>query len=216
MGEAILQSIQVGRVKPLGPRAVPSAFAKHAIDGPVAVTPLGLAGDDQADLRVHGGPDKAVYGYAAAHLSAWAADYPEHRAKFSAGGVGENLTIGGMVDDDLCVGDIHRIGSAVLQICQARQPCFKFALRFADSRLPKAMVHNRRAGWYYRVIEPGTIAAGDRVALVERSHPDFAFARLIEIGNFHDATKSELEAMAVMDGLAVVLRDAARAALATG
>lgn len=161
MNGARLLSIQVGRIAPLGPDAVPSAFTKTRIDGPVGVGWLGLEGDEQADLSVHGGADKAVYGYSAANLAAWQRDFPEHAATFVAGGVGENLTIDGLTEDDLCVGDVHRIGSATLQVVQPRQPCFKFALAFHDSRLPKAMVRNGRAGWYYRVVEPGTIRAGD-------------------------------------------------------
>src|SRR5678815_991080 len=90
MDAARLLSIQVGRIAPLGPDAVPSGFIKTRIDGPVAVGQLGLAGDEQADLSVHGGPDKAVYGYAAVHLAEWARDFPEHANRFTAGGVGEN------------------------------------------------------------------------------------------------------------------------------
>ncbi|MCY7397861.1 MAG: hypothetical protein LH466_03350 [Sphingomonas bacterium] len=88
MDGASLRSIHIGRIAPLGPDAIPSAFIKHAVDGAVAVGLLGLAGDEQADLSVHGGPDKAVYAYAAAHYDPWREDYPEHRAAFVAGGVG--------------------------------------------------------------------------------------------------------------------------------
>ena len=216
MDGASLLSIQVGRIAPLGPDAVPSAFIKHHVDSPVAVGRLGLAGDEQADLSVHGGSDKAVYGYAAAHYAAWIDDYPEHRAAFVAGGVGENLTLAGMSEADLCVGDVHRIGSATLQLCQPRQPCNKFALRFGDNRLPKAMVRNGRAGWYYRVLEPGVIRAGDLVERVERPHPELAFERLVEIVNFRRPLRAELEAMAGMAGLAEGLRAGARHALLQG
>ena len=147
------------------PRAFPAPSSSKRVDGPVAVGPLGLAGDEQAELSVHGGPDKAVYGYPAAHYAAWRDDYPEHAGLFVAGGVGENLTIAGWTEADLCVGDVHRMGSATLQVCQPRQPCFKFALRFGDNRLPKAMVRNGRAGWYYRVLEPGMLDGGDAVTL---------------------------------------------------
>jgi MOSC domain-containing protein YiiM len=208
-----LLSIQVGRTQPLGPDAVPSAFVKRPVVGPVAVGPLGLAGDEQADLSVHGGPDKAVYAYPAAHHAAWRGDFPEHRAAFVAGGVGENLTVDGLTEADLCVGDLHRIGSATLQLVQPRQPCFKFALRFGDNRLPKAMVRNGRAGWYYRVIEPGTIRAGDSIERIARPYPELGFERLIEIVNFRNPTRDELEAMAAMDGLAHGLRAKARHAL---
>ncbi|MCY7281465.1 MAG: MOSC domain-containing protein [Sphingomonas bacterium] len=104
------------------------------------------------------------------------------------------------------------MGSARLQVCQPRQPCATFALRFDDKLLPKAMVRNGRAGWYYRVIEQGTIRAGDAVALVDRPNPDFAFDRLVEIVNLGDASLSELAAMAEMTGLAGRLRAQARVA----
>ena len=214
MTAATLLSIQVGHIAPLGADGVPSGFVKSMVDGAIEVTSLGLAGDEQADLTVHGGPEKAVYAYPAAHHRAWTVDFPEHAAKFVAGGVGENLTIEGWTEADLCVGDIHAIGSARLQVCQPRQPCAKFALRFDDKLLPKAMVRNGRAGWYYRVIERGTIRAGDAVELVDRPNPGFGFARLVEIVNFGHASRAELEAMAEMTGLASRLRARAGAALA--
>lgn len=213
MASARLLSVHVGRIAPLGPKGVPSAIVKRAVSGAVQVAPLGLDGDQQADLSVHGGPDKAVYGYGAAHYAAWAAEYPEHGAKFTGGGMGENLSIAGMEEADICIGDIHAIGGAVLQVCQPRQPCFKFALRFDDNRLPKAMVRNGRAGWYYRVLESGAIRAGDAVTLRERPNPDFAFPRLIEIVNFNNATRPELERLAQMPGIARRLQARARQAL---
>lgn len=213
MTAATLLSIQVGRIAPLGPDGVPSGFVKLAAAGAIEVTSLGLAGDEQADLTVHGGPEKAVYAYPAVHHRAWSVDFPEHAAKFVAGGVGENLTIDGWTEADLCVGDVHAIGSARLQVCQPRQPCAKFALRFDDNKLPKAMVRNGRAGWYYRVIEAGVIRAGDQVQLADRPNPGFGFHRLVEIVNFGNASPEELRAMADMTGLASRLRARARAAL---
>ena len=213
MTDASLQSIQVGKVAPLGPDFIPSGFIKRGIDGPVLVTALGLAGDEQADLTVHGGPEKAVYGYPAAHHDAWAADYPEHRNLFVAGGVGENLTIAGWTEADVCVGDIHAIGGARLQVCQPRQPCSKFTLRFGDNRLAKAMVRNGRAGWYYRVIEEGLICPGEAIVLVDRPNPGFRFDRLVQIVNFGAASDDELRAMAGMGGLASRLRTRASQAL---
>ena len=207
---ARLSSIQIGRIAPLGPEHVPSGFVKTPVEGPIAVDALGLAGDEQADLTVHGGLEKAIYAYPAAHYSAWAADYPAHARRFVAGGVGENLTIDGWVESDLCVGDVHAIGTARLQACQPRQPCFKFALRFDDNRLPKAMVRNGRAGWYYRVIEAGVIRSGDAVTLVDRPNPGFGFDRLVTIANTRRASPAEHAAMAEMDGLASGLRHWAR------
>ena len=209
---ARLNSVQVGRIASLGPQQIPSAIVKSRVEDAVVVTRLGLAGDEQADLTVHGGPDKAVYAYSAAHYPAWVADFPDHADLLVPGGVGENLTIDGLVEGDLCVGDVHRIGTAQLQVCQPRQPCFKFALRFADNKLPKAMVRNGRAGWYYRVIEDGTLRAGDAIELVDRPNPDFGFERLVEIVNFRNASAKEFAAMAAMEGLAGNLRRWARMA----
>lgn len=197
----------------MGPEGVPSGFRKHAVAGPVTVGRLGIVGDEQADLSVHGGPEKAVYGYSADHYAAWTKDFPEHRERFVAGGFGENLTIEGMLESDLCVGDVHRIGGALLQVCQPRQPCFKLSLYFDDNRLSKAMVRNGRAGWYYRVLDEGEFEAGQTVTLEERPHPDFRFERLLEIVNFGKASEQELRSMASMTGLASRVRARAQEAL---
>ncbi len=210
MAHAFVEALQVGRVAPLGPHHEPSGFVKNAVLGPLAVGLLGVEGDEQADLTVHGGPEKAVYGYAAGHYAAWRAEFPQHVDLFVAGGVGENLTIAGLDETGICVGDVHAIGSALLQVCQPRQPCFKFALRFGNSHLPKAMVHNGRAGWYYRVLQPGLIGPGNAVTLHERPNPDFRFDRLVSIVNYQDPTPDELARLAVMPGLATKLQEAAR------
>jgi MOSC domain-containing protein YiiM len=212
---ARLASIQVGRIAPLGPEAVRSAFIKRAIAGPVAVGPLGLDGDAQADLRVHGGPEKAVYGYPAAHYPAWANDFPRLAERFQPGSMGENLTITAWREYDICVGDVHAIGSAFLQVCQPRQPCFKLTLAWGDARLGKAMVRSGRSGWYYRVLRDGAFAAGDEVTLAERPNPDFAFSRLVTIVNLGGATMTEMRAMAEMPGIASRIAAKARAALST-
>lgn len=213
---SFLLSVQVGTIAPLGPEAVPSGFVKQPIEGPVHAGELGLQGDQQADLRVHGGPEKAVYAYAASNYAAWLKDFPEHRARLVPGAFGENLTIDGMSEADLCVGDIHSIGSALLQVCQPRQPCFKFGLHFEDKRMPRAMVSNGRAGWYYRVIAAGALQAGDEVRLIERPHPDLPFQRLIQIVNRGQVADSELARLASAKGAASSIRAAAKEALAAG
>lgn len=210
---ATVLSIHLGPVAPLGPNKVPSAFVKHLTAGPVTLGPLGLEGDHQADMRVHGGPEKAVYAYAVGHYPAWKAEFPEHADRFGPGSVGENLPVAGLTEADLCVGDVHAIGTAELQVCQPRQPCFKFALRFGDSRLPKAMVQSGRSGWYYRVLSPGVMQAGEPVVLRHRPHPGFRFDRLVQIVYQNTATRAELEQMAGMAELSSRLRNRARRAL---
>lgn len=213
MSIATVRSVHVGRVAPLGPQNTPSGFIKSPAAGIVAVHELGLAGDEQADRGVHGGRDKAVYGYAALHYEAWRRDFPEHAGAFQPGAVGENLAIDGLTEADICVGDVHAIGTALLQVCQPRQPCFKFALRFGDDRLPSAMTINGRAGWYYRVLQTGQLSANDAVELHERPNPDFSFARLVEVINHRNATAEELARLATMAGLATQWRVRIRKAL---
>jgi MOSC domain-containing protein YiiM len=198
-----IASVHVGKIAPLGPDGVHSAFVKRRTPGPVTVTTFGIVGDEQADLSVHGGADKAVYGYGVPNYAAWVQEHPRHAALLVPGGLGENLAIEGMTEADLCVGDIHGIGSAKLQVCQPRQPCFKFALRFADKHMPKAMIRNGRSGWYYRILEPGLLSPGDAVTLLERPNPHFPFARLVELISFGKATAGELQQMRDMPGLAV-------------
>jgi MOSC domain-containing protein YiiM len=195
-------SVHVGKVAPLGPEGVPSAFVKQSVEEPVNVTMLGLGGDEQADLSVHGGPEKAVYGYSLAHYDAWRREYPQHSARLVPGAFGENLCIEGLQESDVCIGDVHRIGSSLLQVCQPRQPCFKLALRFDDKLMPKAMIRTGRAGWYYRVLEPGTISRGNSVHLEDRPNPDFPFARLVELIANGKATHAELARLQDMQGLA--------------
>jgi MOSC domain-containing protein YiiM len=199
---ARIASVQIGQIAPLGPERVASAFIKSAVSGPIKAGALGLDGDHQADLSVHGGPEKAVYAYASSRYPDWAAAFPDLAARFVAGAMGENLTVDDMIEDDLCVGDVHAIGGALLQVCQPRQPCFKLALALGEPRLAKHMVRTGQSGWYYRVLREGPIAAGNEIVLAERPNPDFAFPRLVTIVNRGGATLSELHDLAAMPGLA--------------
>jgi MOSC domain-containing protein YiiM len=210
MSEPHVLSIHIGKISPLGPDNVPSGFIKHAVRNCVTVTHLGLVGDEQADLSVHGGAEKAVYAYPFDHYEQWQREYPQHVSTLIPGGFGENLCVGGLKEVDICVGDIHRVGTSTLQVCQPRQPCFKLALRFEDKLLPKAMIRTGRAGWYYRVLEPGELRAGDPIRLEHRPNPDFRFSRLVEVISHRDPTRDELERLKDMPGLATHWQERAR------
>jgi MOSC domain-containing protein YiiM len=199
---ARIASLRVGRIAPLGPERVASAFLKSEMIGPLLAGALGLDGDQQADLSVHGGPEKAVYAYPSARYADWSGAFPDLASRFVAGAMGENLTIDGMIEDNLCVGDVHAVGGALLQVCQPRQPCFKLALALGEPRLAKHMVRTGHSGWYYRVVREGPVAAGDAVTLAERPNPGFSFPRLVTIVNRGGATLSELRDLATMPGLA--------------
>jgi MOSC domain-containing protein YiiM len=202
-GEAgSIVSVQVGQVAPLGPDRVPSAFAKSSVTGAVPVGRLGLAGDAQADLTVHGGPDKALYLYPAEHYDAWFRELPQHAALLVPGGFGENVTTLGFDEDTVCIGDVFRVGSALLQITQPRQPCFKLGLRFGDTRLPRAFLQSSRSGWYARVLEDGMVAALDPVVLLERPNPMWPVSRLAPLITHRLATPGDMIELAKLPGVA--------------
>jgi MOSC domain-containing protein YiiM len=209
---ATIMSVHVGRIAPLGSKGVPSAFIKYRTPGPVPVAPTGLAGDEVADLSVHGGLDKAVYGYAAGHYPAWRAEFPQHANLLVPGGFGENLAFDGIDEEAVCIGDDMAIGTAVLRLCQPRQPCFKLALRF-DKHMGRAMTQNGRAGWYFRVVQAGEITEGDAARLVARPNPDWSFARFLRHLREKSFADADLAELAALPGLAAQWQRESRKAL---
>ena len=156
-----------------------SAIAKTAVDGPRNVGFLGIEGDAQADLSVHGGPDKAIHHYPRDHYGFWRATLGERPVLSAAGAFGENISTTGLTETAACIGDRYRLGTALVEIAQGRQPCWKQGHRLGDARAVLTMVKTRHCGWYYRVLEEGAVAAGDALALVDRPHPDWTVARVI-------------------------------------
>ena len=212
---ARLNGIFVGRTAPLGPGKVASAFVKNRIRNPIAVGVTGLAGDEQADPEVHGGPDMALYVYPASHYDLWRGEFPEHDGIWGPGALGENLSVDGWDEDDVCVGDTVRIGNTLLQVTRPRKPCFKLALRFRDLRLPRHLVETGRCGWYYRVLQTGTITPDDEARLIERPHPDWAIRRLNDISISTNVDIDELEELAALPELAGNWRTQVRAMAAS-
>src|SRR5215472_3383476 len=148
---------------------VQTAIFKEPVAGAGAILQLNLAGDQQADLTVHGGSEKAVYAYPAEHYEYWRRQLPD--ISFSWGAFGENLTTEGLWEDTLCIGDLLRFGSAVLQVTQPRMPCYKLQLRFNRDDMIKRFLVSGRSGLYFSVIDPGGVAAGSKVEILDRD-PD--------------------------------------------
>ncbi len=145
---------------------VETGIFKAPVEGRVRVRTLNLEGDGQADLSVHGGVDKAVYLYPHAHYATWAAELGRDDLRY--GQFGENLTVDGdLTEDAVHVGDIFRVGHAVLQVTQPRSPCFKLNLRMLMPTFGKLFLQSGRVGYYARVLEEGDVAAGDAIALLE-------------------------------------------------
>ena len=197
---ASVVSVHTGRIAPMGRSGKPSAFRKTAVDGPVAAGALGLAGDEQADRKWHGGVDKAVYAYDVRCYAAWAEAFPALR--FGAGAMGENLALTGLDEGDVCIGDHHRIGSAVLEVSQPRTPCNTLAEAFDAPLVGRAMLRSGRCGWYYRVVEAGDIAAGDAATLIQRINPDWSIRRCIAMVGARGRTPAEIEAVMAVPRLA--------------
>lgn len=145
---------------------VRTAIFKEPVAGAVAIRKLNLTGDQQADLTVHGGSEKAVYAYPMEHYEYWRKQLSD--VSLSWGAFGENLTIEGLTEHTVCIGDVLRIGSAVLQVTQPRMPCYKLALRFNRDDIIKRFLVSGRSGFYFSVIEPGDVGARSKVEILDR------------------------------------------------
>lgn len=208
--------LRVGRPKPLGASAALSAIDKHKAEGALAAGPLGLDGDEQADRQNHGGPEKAIHAYPVAHLPGWADELPAQRECFRPGAFGENFVIGGATEADICLGDRWRIGSALVEVSQGRQPCWKLNLRFGVADMARRVQESGRTGWYFRVIESGLIAAGDRGTLVARPYPAWTLNRTSHL-LYHDRmNRAALAELAELPGLPDKWRRLAQARLLSG
>jgi Uncharacterized protein conserved in bacteria len=188
-----VEAVLVGRVAALG-EVAESGMDKHPVSGPVMAEPLGLAGDQQADLRVHGGPDKAVHVYPAAHYAFWQTQV-DSPLLARPGAFGENLSVSGLVESDVCFGDVWQIGSARFEVSQGRQPCWKLNLRFGVADMAQQVQNSLKVGWYLRVLEPGDVQAGNEIELLERSYPDWSIERIMRVFYRDGLNVSELEAL---------------------
>ncbi|OCC23214.1 molybdenum cofactor biosysynthesis protein [Croceicoccus estronivorus] len=159
----------------------PSAIAKTPAEGPVRIGPLGLEGDEQADRINHGGPDKAIHHYALDHYSSWQEEIGPHPLLGSPGGFGENISTTGLTESDLWIGDRLRLGTALVEVSHGRQPCWKIDHRFQRKDVTARIIQTARSGWYYRVIEPGSVQAGDTLELVERGHEGWSVERVFRL-----------------------------------
>ncbi len=172
-----------------------SAIAKKPTTARLMLAETGLHGDEQGDLRVHGGPDKAVHHYPYEHYRAWRDEIGGHALLAGPGAFGENISTIGVTEADLCLGDQLRLGTARVEVSQSRQPCWKQSDRFGIADMARRMQDSGRTGWYYRVLEPGDVRAGDALILLERPFPQWTLARLIEVLYRRDAPPSVLEAL---------------------
>ena len=211
-----IDEVRIGAVVMLpnagrGGRGIMTAFRKHSVTGAIGVGRTGLAGDQQGNLRVHGGPEKAVYAYPASGYAGWAAEFPT--LAMAPGARGENLVITGVDEASVHIGDIIRAGTSLLQVAQIREPCSTFAAIHGTARVVRAMVKSGRCGWYCRVLEPGHMASGDVHLVIERPNPGWPVARLARFAAGEGATHDALAELAALPGLSRYWQAKAQAAL---
>lgn len=200
--KSTVDQVFVGRVRLMLPDGESSAIFKSPVQGAIRVTPTGLEGDEQADLRHHGGPDKALHHYPAEHYRVIGEQWPQCAAMVGAGFLGENISTRGMTENEVCIGDVFRIGDVRVQVSQPRSPCWKIDRRLKVDDASRFVEAAGITGWYYRVLQTGTITAGDEIELVERPNPWLTLAEYWDTVIAHRADPAALRRIAAAEGLA--------------
>ena len=195
-----ITALLTGRAVAFGPDGENSAIAKTICAEPQHLGWTGFDQDEQADLSVHGGRDKAVHHYPADHIPYWQEALAGHPLLTAPGAFGENIATHGLVEQEVCIGDRFTMGAAVVEVNQGRQPCWKLGHRFGDARVPALVATSARSGWYYRVLQTGMVRPDDALELIERPNPlwtvERAFTLLIGGGAKHDrAATAQLAAL---------------------
>lgn len=194
-------SLFVGGIRPLPESGRPTGIYKQPASTPLELGINGFTTDQQADLRVHGGPEKAVHLYPAAHYARLAARFPEIAGQLVPGSLGENLSTADLDESGVRVGDIWRLGSARLQVCQPRSPCWKIDERFACDGMAQFIAEQRLTGWYWRVLTPGTVAPGEPL-LLEEAAAAMTLAEAMLLWQSHRPPLAELDRLAATPGIA--------------
>ena len=212
MNDARLVSIQVGKPRRYGsPDAADyfdqewrSAIGKEPVAGAVWLGKTNFAGDKQADLRFHGGEDKAVNVYPSEHYAGW---IEQLQLAMAPGAFGENFTTAGLNETNVCIGDVFRLGEAVVQVSQPRQPCAKLARRWRTKDLAARVIEAGKTGWYLRVLQEGAVEAGLEIKLLERPQPRWTIAAANEV-IYHGKRDAEaMRALAACPPLSTAWRD---------
>lgn len=154
-------NISLPREIDYGGQKISTGIFKGPVEGRITLRTLNLDGDRQADLSVHGGPDKAVYAYSVEHYEYWHSVFPD--LAMPNGMFGENLTVEGLIESEISVGDVFRIGSATVIATQPRMPCYKLGVKFGRLDVIKKFLASGRSGIYFKVSKEGEVATGDTI-----------------------------------------------------
>ncbi|MDE2441459.1 MAG: MOSC domain-containing protein [Betaproteobacteria bacterium] len=195
-------SLFIGGIRPLPESGRPTGIYKQAARAPLELGHEGFIGDQQADRRVHGGPDKAVHLYPAAHYAKLAKRFPEATAQLLVGSIGENISTPDLDENDVRLGDIWRLGTALLQLSQPRNPCWKIDERYACDGIAQFIAEQRLTGWYWRVLTPGMVIPGDELLLEQSDPTAYTLAEAMLCWQEHRPPLADLEKLAASPGLA--------------
>ena len=198
-------NISMPREVPYKDKVVSTGIFKEPVSGPVMLRREGLEGDGQADLSVHGGIDKAAYAYPIEHYAYWQEQLG--RDDFQHGQFGETLTIEGLLEEDVAIGDRLSVGKAVLEVSQPRTPCFKLGIKMGVEDFPRRFQDSGRVGFYLRVIETGKIAAGDAIEIVSRFEPRHTVKELWQWSHVDRNDRAAAEKAVALEPLAEVWKE---------
>lgn len=205
-----IEAVCAGTARPFH-GAETSAIQKRPQEGPVQIHAEGLAPDEQADRRVHGGPEMALHLYPLDHHDWWREEVGEHPLLDEPGCFGSNLAVRGPTEDHVHIGDRFRCGTALIEVSQPRQPCWKIEHRFGHKGMVGRIIDSGRCGWYFRVLEPGTVAAGDTLERLAIGASEWSVARVFRALVAGKASSEELAELAALDALTPRLREKAAA-----
>lgn len=193
---ARIEHLLVGKAVPYTRPGSHSAIAKLPVVGPLAVGVEGLTGDEQGDRRVHGGIHKAVHHYPYEHYRRWIEQLGRLPVLEQPGAFGENISTRGLSEADLCLGDVLRCGDVLLQVAQSRQPCWKLNDRFGVADMALRVQQSGMTGWYYQVLEPGELQAGQSLMLEQRPYPRWSLTRVMDVLYRHTLDHAALRELA--------------------
>ena len=200
-------SIFVGQVQALPVSGRPTAMYKQPVQAPVALGVNGFEGDDQADKRVHGGPDKAVHLYPTRHYTQLAAQFPDAASLMVLGSMGENIATPNLDEHDVHLGDVWQLGTALIQACQPRNPCWKIDERFGADGMALFIDQHLLTGWYWRVLQTGIVNPTDTLVLHEAASDAPTLHQAMTLWREHRPSLDELSVLSETPGIAKVWQD---------
>ena len=205
-----LLSVNVGQPREVSynGKSVSTGIFKAPVEGQVMVRKHNLDGDRQADLRVHGGVDKAVYAYPSEHYDYWKRELD--RNDLTYGTFGENLTVEGLLEDGVHIGDVFRVGEAVVEVSQPRVPCFKLGIKIGNPGFLKPFLASGRVGFYFRVLEEGEVGADDAIERIRIGDGRMTVKTIIHLRYFDTSNSQAAQKAASLPALARGWRQAFR------